>query len=105
MNPNPSHRLTDEELRARVNEFTEDDPPPYGIPASVGIADADFVLRWLQQLPAAPANIIALQERALAELAALRVAAHRVANAAGYAELPLIDALAKLSDALEETLR
>jgi hypothetical protein len=25
------HRMTEHELRARVNEFTEDDPPPYGL--------------------------------------------------------------------------
>lgn len=24
-------RMTEHELRARVNEFTEDDPPPYGL--------------------------------------------------------------------------
>lgn len=28
--PTAIHRMTDHELRARVNEFTEDDPPPYG---------------------------------------------------------------------------
>ena len=26
------HRMTEHELRAGVNEFTEDDPPPYGAP-------------------------------------------------------------------------
>ena len=25
------HRMTEHELRAAVNEFTEDDPPPYGL--------------------------------------------------------------------------
>ena len=24
------HRMTEDELRARVHEFTQDDPPPYG---------------------------------------------------------------------------
>lgn len=32
-------------------------------------ADADFVLRWLRQLPTPPENIIALQERVVRSLA------------------------------------
>jgi phytoene/squalene synthetase len=28
--PTAIHRMTEHELRAGVNEFTEDDPPPYG---------------------------------------------------------------------------
>jgi hypothetical protein len=28
----PPHRMTDYEIRASVNEFTQDDPPPYDRP-------------------------------------------------------------------------
>ena len=36
------YRMTDHELRAAVNEFTEDDPPPYNALVSGELVTIDF---------------------------------------------------------------